>query len=118
MNYYIIVFKNTYDAMAAEKKIKELNFNFKIMPTPTSIAMSCGICVRIDKKEDIITKTKGIDFALLALHGQFGEDGTVQSVLQTLGIPYSGCGPLSSAMCMDKDVSKSILEAAAIRTAP
>jgi D-alanine--D-alanine ligase len=74
--------------------------------------------VVIDNKEDIITKTKGIDFALLALHGQFGEDGTVQSVLQTLGIPYSGCGPLSSAMCMDKDVSKSILEAAGIRTAP
>ena len=74
--------------------------------------------VVIDKKEDIITKTKGIDFALLALHGQFGEDGTVQAVLQTLGIPYSGCGPLSSAMCMDKDVSKSILIAAGIRTAP
>lgn len=72
----------------------------------------------IDKKEDIINKTKEIDFALLALHGQFGEDGTVQSVLQTLGIPYSGCGPLSSAMCMDKDVSKSILVAAGIRTAP
>ncbi|AQR97558.1 D-alanine--D-alanine ligase [Clostridium saccharoperbutylacetonicum] len=72
----------------------------------------------IDKKEDIINKTKEIDFALLALHGQFGEDGTVQSVLQTLEIPYSGCGPLSSAMCMDKDVSKSILVAAGIRTAP
>ncbi|MFT8350956.1 D-alanine--D-alanine ligase [Clostridium saccharoperbutylacetonicum] len=74
--------------------------------------------IAIDKKEDIINKTKEIDFALLALHGQFGEDGTVQSVLQTLGIPYSGCGPLSSAMCMDKDVSKSILVAAGIRTAP
>lgn len=72
----------------------------------------------IDKKEDIVTKVQGIDFALLALHGQFGEDGTVQAVLQTLGIPYSGCGPLSSAMCMDKDVSKSILKAAGIRTAP
>lgn len=72
----------------------------------------------IDKKEDIINKTNDIDFALLALHGQFGEDGTVQAVLQTLGIPYSGCGPLSSAMCMDKDVSKAILEAAGIRTAP
>lgn len=71
----------------------------------------------IDKKEDIINKSKGIDFALLALHGQFGEDGTVQSALQTLGIPYSGCGPLSSAMCMDKDVSKSVLEANGIRTA-
>jgi hypothetical protein len=53
MNYYIIVFKNTYDAMAAEKKLKVLNFSFTIMPTPTSITMSCGICVRIDKKEEI-----------------------------------------------------------------
>ena len=53
MNYYIVVFKNTYDAMAAEKKLKELNLDFKIMPTPTSITMSCGICVRIDNKEVI-----------------------------------------------------------------
>ncbi|EES47805.1 D-alanine--D-alanine ligase [Clostridium botulinum] len=76
------------------------------------------VSIVIDEKEDIINKIKGIDFALLALHGQFGEDGTVQSVLQTLGIPYSGCGPLSSAMCMDKDISKCILKAANIRTAP
>lgn len=53
MNYYIVVFKNTHDAMAAEKKLKELNFNFKIMPTPTAITMSCGICVRIEEKEEI-----------------------------------------------------------------
>ncbi len=76
------------------------------------------IPVVIDKKEDIIEKVKGIDFALLALHGQFGEDGTVQAVLQTLGIPYSGCGPLSSAACMDKDVTKSLLKSVGIRTAP
>lgn len=74
----------------------------------------------IDKKEDIINKVREekIDFALLALHGQFGEDGTVQSVLQVLDMPYSGCGPLSSAACMDKDMSKSLLKAAGIRTAP
>ncbi len=53
MNYYIIVFKNTYDAMSAEKRLKELDLAFRIMPTPTSITMSCGICVRIDKKVDI-----------------------------------------------------------------
>lgn len=74
--------------------------------------------VVIDKKEDILEKAKGLDFALLALHGQYGEDGTVQSVLQTMGIPYSGCGPLSSAACMDKDMTKSLLKAAGIRTAP
>ena len=76
------------------------------------------IPIVIDKKEDIINKVKGIDFAILALHGQFGEDGTVQAVLQTLGIPYSGCGPLSSAACMDKDMTKSLLQAEGIRTAP
>lgn len=71
----------------------------------------------IDNKDDIINKVKGIDFALLALHGKFGEDGTVQSVLQTLDIPYSGCGPISSGVCMDKDLTKRILVANGIRTA-
>lgn len=47
-----------------------------------------------------------VDFAFLALHGKFGEDGCVQSVLETRDIPYYGCGPLSSAMCMDKNISK------------
>ncbi|MEG1870757.1 MAG: D-alanine--D-alanine ligase, partial [Peptostreptococcaceae bacterium] len=71
----------------------------------------------IDNKEDIINKVMDIDFALLALHGKFGEDGTVQSVLQTLDIPYSGCGPISSGVCMDKDLTKRILVANGIRIA-
>lgn len=53
MNYYIIVFKNTFDAMSAEKKLNELKYNIKIMPTPTTITMSCGICIRIDEKDQI-----------------------------------------------------------------
>ena len=68
-----------------------------------------AIPIVLNEKEDLIEKVKGIDFALLALHGKFGEDGTVQSVLKTLGIPFSGCGPLSSAICMDKDMTKRIL---------
>ena len=75
------------------------------------------IPVVIDEKVDIINKVKDLDFALLALHGKFGEDGTVQSVLQTLDIPYSGCGPLTSALCMDKDLTKTVLQANGIRTA-
>lgn len=76
-----------------------------------------AVPIVIDKKEDIIEKVKGIDFALLALHGKFGEDGTVQAVLQTLGVPYSGCDALSSALCMDKDLTKKVLKASGIRTA-
>ena len=76
-----------------------------------------AIPIVLNEKEDLIEKVKGIDFALLALHGKFGEDGTVQSVLKTLGIPFSGCGPLSSAICMDKDMTKRILAFGNVRTA-
>jgi D-alanine-D-alanine ligase len=76
------------------------------------------ICpIIVDEKEEIIDKVRGIDFALLALHGKFGEDGTVQGVLETLGIPYSGCSLLSSSLCMDKDITKKILKASGINTA-
>lgn len=76
------------------------------------------IKIVIDEKTDIITKIPDdVDFAFLALHGKFGEDGCVQSVLETRDIPYSGCGPLSSAMCMDKNISKKICKASGIPTA-
>ncbi|HHD2754299.1 TPA: D-alanine--D-alanine ligase [Clostridium perfringens] len=71
----------------------------------------------IDNKTDIIEKVKDIDFALLALHGKFGEDGTVQAFLDIMDIPYSGCGALSSALCMDKNLSKKVLRDEGIRTA-
>lgn len=73
--------------------------------------------VVIDSKDDVINKVKDLDFAFLALHGKFGEDGSVQSVLETLEIPYSGCGPMTSAICMDKDMTKKVLKASDIRTA-
>lgn len=72
----------------------------------------------INSKEDILDLKGKIDFAFLALHGKFGEDGTIQSVLQTLNIPYSGCGSLSSSICMDKDITKKILSSEGIPMAP
>lgn len=53
MKYYIIVFKNTLDAMNGEKVLKEENMIFKMMPTPTAITQSCGICIRIEEKKYI-----------------------------------------------------------------
>lgn len=75
------------------------------------------IPIIIDRKEDVIEKTKDIDFAFIALHGKFGEDGIVQAVLDTLNIPYSGCNPLASGICMDKGITKSILKTAGVSTA-
>ena len=64
MNYYIIVFKNTHNAMTAEKKLSELNYKFRIMPTPTVITQSCGICVRIENEEvvDKIIENNIVEF--------------------------------------------------------
>ena len=56
MNYYIIVFKNTHDAMSAEQKLNGLNYKFRIMPTPTLITQSCGICIRIEEEEEEIPR--------------------------------------------------------------
>ncbi|MCX7971248.1 MAG: D-alanine--D-alanine ligase A, partial [Negativicutes bacterium] len=47
-----------------------------------------------------------VDVILPVLHGCNGEDGTVQGLLQLLGIPFVGAGHLSSAVCMDKDFTK------------
>jgi D-alanine-D-alanine ligase len=47
-----------------------------------------------------------IDFAFLALHGTFGEDGSIQGLLEWMGIPYSGSGILASAMGINKAVQK------------
>ncbi|MGG4103386.1 D-alanine--D-alanine ligase [Paenibacillus lautus] len=73
--------------------------------------------IEINNKCELISKTKGIDIALLALHGQYGEDGTVQGTLDSLGIPYTGSGVLSSSVCMDKDLSKKLLRYEGLITA-
>jgi D-alanine-D-alanine ligase len=52
-----------------------------------------------------------IDVAFVAIHGQWGEDGTIQGMLELLGIPYIGSGVLASALAMDKVMAKSVLAA-------
>jgi D-alanine-D-alanine ligase len=56
---------------------------------------------------DIIKKNK-IDVAFIALHGRFGEDGTVQKMLEDLGLPYTGSGVEASRAALDKIASKEI----------
>ncbi|MCI0407122.1 MAG: D-alanine--D-alanine ligase [Acidobacteria bacterium] len=57
------------------------------------------------------------DVLFLALHGGRGEDGTVQALLDIIGVPYTGSGPLASALAMDKDVSKRLFRVAGVPTA-
>ncbi|NLT52680.1 MAG: D-alanine--D-alanine ligase [Ignavibacteria bacterium] len=59
----------------------------------------------------------GIDVAFITLHGQWGEDGTIQSVLELRGIKYTGCGVLASSLAMDKDFSKVMFRHSGVQTA-
>lgn len=71
----------------------------------------------LDTKKDVFDKCRGLEFALIALHGKYGEDGEIQSILDAMGIPYSGSDVKSSAISMDKDLSKVILRGRGVNTA-
>ena len=59
-----------------------------------------------------------VNFAFIALHGRHGEDGTIQGLLEILGIPYTGSGVLASALGMNKVATKRLLAGAGVATAP
>ena len=72
-----------------------------------------GYLVKIcepDKKFLSIVKNFKPQIIFNALHGQFGEDGYIQSILETIGIPYTHSGVISSAKAMDKEISKKIFK--------
>ena len=60
----------------------------------------------IDPKNDFLPDLKKINLAFLALHGRYGEDGTIQGLLEFMKIPYTGAGVLGSAIAINKLISK------------
>lgn len=66
---------------------------------------------RITQEEALQHVLPGYDVAFLALHGAFGEDGTIQKILGSIGLPYTGSGPGASATAMDKEASAEIFSA-------
>ena len=71
---------------------------------------------RVDAGRDLAQVLASLrpDVCFNALHGEWGEDGCVQGILETLQIPYTHSGLLASAITMDKDKSKAVLRAAGI----
>lgn len=65
---------------------------------------------------NVLEICKEADIVFLALHGANGEDGKVQSVLDLMGIKYTGSDPLSSGMAMDKGITKMVFEAKGVPT--
>jgi len=74
----------------------------------------CPIDVGYDIAERLISER--IEVAFITLHGRFGEDGTIQGMLEIMRIPYTGSGVLASSLSMDKITSKRIFSAHAIPT--
>jgi len=65
---------------------------------------------------DIISDLHSVDLVFLGLHGSIGENGTIQGFLESLGVKYTGSDPLSSAICMDKNISKIIARHSKVNT--
>src|SRR5678816_1517902 len=71
----------------------------------------------LDPREPTWTLAPGTEVVFLALHGTYGEDGTVQQELERLGVPYTGCGPEASRVAFDKVATKERCVANRIPTA-
>ena len=82
--------------------LKELNYPFEF--------------VEADESLPLVLAQMAPDVALLAVHGKYAEDGIIQSICEYLKIPYTGSGVLSSALCMDKVMSKQIFKQSEIET--
>ncbi len=65
--------------------------------------------IYVDENIAQTLKDKKIEYAYIALHGKYGEDGCIQGLLEILKIPYTGCGVMASSICMNKEYTKRIL---------
>ncbi len=74
--------------------------------------------VKIDVQRDVARQLEeaGVEVAFLALHGRYGEDGTIQGLLTIMGIPYTGSGVLASALGMNKVAAKKVVRSSGLRT--
>jgi D-alanine-D-alanine ligase len=74
--------------------------------------------VPIDVGADLVDRLRAVapDVAFVALHGRGGEDGTVQELLELIGVPYTASGPSACSRCMDKVVAKHELRGAGLPT--
>ncbi|HLB58188.1 MAG TPA: D-alanine--D-alanine ligase A, partial [Gammaproteobacteria bacterium] len=83
---------------------------------------SIGKAIQSVEPNPLFTQTKNnqriFDVVFPVIHGTFCEDGTIQGLLELADVPYVGCGVLSSAIGMDKDISKRLVQAAGMAIPP
>jgi D-alanine-D-alanine ligase len=102
--------------LSAEREVS-LNSGAAVLAALTSQGYrAVGIDVGRDLPERL--KAEGVEVAFIALHGRLGEDGSVQGLLEVMGIPYTGSGVLASALAIDKVSSKVVFRSAGLTLAP
>ena len=94
------------DAKAALRVTEKEGAEIRVAPGMKNAAFSAG------------GRVLDIDVAFAVLHGTNGEDGTIQGLFETADIPYVGCSVTASALTMDKEKTKVVLQAAGIRVVP
>lgn len=67
-----------------------------------------------DDLQQLVADAATLDVALIIMHGRYGEDGTIQGLLDLLGIPYQGSGVMASAVAMNKEISKKLYQQAGL----
>lgn len=97
----------------------ERNISLKSGQAVLKALLDSGIhAVAIDLQQDWADQIKQhhIDAAFIALHGTWGEDGCIQGLLETMAIPYTGSSVMASALCMNKQLTKQLLQQAGLKT--
>lgn len=102
---------------SAEREVSESSGSMIVRTLEDSGYAVKAINVTRDIKDLIARLTPRPDVVFNALHGRWGEDGRIQSILDILGLPYTNSGVLSSALCMDKAVARDILMSNGLRCA-
>src|SRR5437867_11161479 len=67
-----------------------------------------AVPIDVDRHVASLLHKKAVEVAFLALHGRYGEDGSIQGMLEILGIPYTGSSVLASSLALDKFLTKDI----------
>lgn len=113
--YVIVISKKGEWILLDSAEILLNNPNMQNLPQPLP---GSPVVIRFDNSHPLFNLTANIPLAIdvvfPVLHGAHGEDGTMQGLLEILNLPYVGPGTLSSAVSMDKEVSKKLLQAANI----
>lgn len=97
-----------YGGMSSEREVS-LRSGKNCYDALLRLGFSNVLLIDVDENISEKLKSEKIEYAYNALHGKYGEDGCIQGLLEILKIPYSGCGVMASAMCMNKEYTKKIL---------